>query len=163
MSHPGRRLSALIDGELGIAERDRVLAHLAGCQPCRQEAMALRALKRRMTGLGETTAGTDLVRRLLEMTPPAGRPQHGPAGGPWPVGGPRARVAWRRRAAIAVAASSVTVAGLAVAAFMAGGGNPQPAPTVTPAMDVFMLQHAITSGTAPGPAPSVRVSTATAP
>ncbi|HXF18933.1 MAG TPA: zf-HC2 domain-containing protein, partial [Streptosporangiaceae bacterium] len=53
MSHLGQRLSALIDGELGDAERDRVLAHLARCDACRQDAIALRALKQRMHSLGE--------------------------------------------------------------------------------------------------------------
>ena len=46
MSHLGERLSAFIDGELSHAQRDRVLAHLARCEPCRVEAAALRMLKR---------------------------------------------------------------------------------------------------------------------
>ena len=58
MSHLGERLSALIDGELSDAQRERVLAHLAGCEPCRGEAVALRALKRRMHALGDATAAT---------------------------------------------------------------------------------------------------------
>ena len=152
MSHPGQRLSALIDGELGEAERDRVLAHLAGCQPCRQEAIALRALKQRMTGLGDAAAGTDLMRRLLAMTPPPGRPS--PSGDA--PARPR-RPVLLRPVPVAATASSLVVAGLAVAAFLAGGGSPQPAPTVTPAVDVFMIQHVITPGTAPSrslPSPS---------
>ncbi|MBO0774765.1 MAG: zf-HC2 domain-containing protein, partial [Actinobacteria bacterium] len=139
----GQRLSALIDGELSMAERDRVLAHLARCEPCRQEAIALRALKRRMTALSETTAGTDLVARLLAMTPPAGRPSTGPL----------RRPAWRRRAAVAAAISSVAVAGVTAAAFLAGGGG-QPGPTVTPPIDVFLTQHAITPATAPSATPA---------
>ena len=150
MSHPGQRLSALIDGELGEAERDRVLAHLAGCQPCRQEAIALRALKQRMTALGDAAAGTGLVHRLLAMTPPPGLPR--------PAGEPSARPqrpVLLRPVPVAAAASSLVLAGLAAAAFLAGGGAVPPAPTVTPAVDVFMIQHVITPGTAPsGPAPS---------
>jgi anti-sigma factor RsiW len=42
MSHLGDRLSALIDGELDGAERDRAYAHLASCEPCRTEAAELR-------------------------------------------------------------------------------------------------------------------------
>ncbi|MGE5134786.1 MAG: zf-HC2 domain-containing protein [Gemmatimonadota bacterium] len=150
MSHPGQRLSALIDGELGEAERDRVLAHLAGCQPCREDAIALRALKQRMTALGDAAAGTDLMHRLLAMTPAPGLP--------WPAGDPPAqplRPVLLRPVPAAAAASSLVLAGLALAAFMAGGGSPPPAPTVTPAVDVFMIQHVITPGTAPsGPAPA---------
>jgi len=56
MSHLGQRLSALIDGELGHADRDRVLVHLARCEACRAEAVALRMLKRRMNALGGAAA-----------------------------------------------------------------------------------------------------------
>ncbi len=57
MTHLGRWLSAQVDGELDGIERDRVLNHLAGCDACREEAVALRVLKRRMVALGE--AGAD--------------------------------------------------------------------------------------------------------
>ena len=63
MSHLGQRLSALIDSELSDFERDRVLAHLAGCDECRDEAIALRALKQRIHALGETMADTALTGR----------------------------------------------------------------------------------------------------
>src|ERR1039458_3225257 len=67
MSHLGQRLSALIDSELSDFERDRVLAHLAGCDECRGEAIALRALKQRIHALGETMADTALTGRLMAM------------------------------------------------------------------------------------------------
>jgi anti-sigma factor RsiW len=67
MSHLGRRLSALIDGELGDAERDQAHAHLAGCDACRAEAAALRTLKRRVHGLGEAPADSALTRRLIAL------------------------------------------------------------------------------------------------
>jgi anti-sigma factor RsiW len=67
MSHLGGRLSALIDGELGDTERDQVHAHLVGCDECRAEAAALRTLKRRVHGLGETPADGDLTRRLIAL------------------------------------------------------------------------------------------------
>ena len=51
MSHLGDRLSALIDGELDGAERDRAYAHLASCEPCRTEAAELRALKKKLSTL----------------------------------------------------------------------------------------------------------------
>jgi RNA polymerase sigma-70 factor (ECF subfamily) len=56
--HLGERLSALIDGELSDTQRERVLAHLAGCEDCRREAVALRLLKRRMHALGDAAAVT---------------------------------------------------------------------------------------------------------
>ena len=75
MSHLGQRISALIDGELSDTERDRVLTHIAGCDECRQEAVALRALKHRMHSLGEAMVDAALTGRLMAMAmPPDGRP-----------------------------------------------------------------------------------------
>ncbi|MGI5416605.1 anti-sigma factor family protein [Actinomadura luteofluorescens] len=61
MSCLGERLTALVDGELGDEERERALAHLAGCAGCREEADQLRKLKGRLRGLSEppATDGTD--------------------------------------------------------------------------------------------------------
>jgi anti-sigma factor RsiW len=67
MTHLGRRLSALVDGELGDTERDQAHAHLVSCEECREEAAALRALKRRVRGLGEAPADSTLTRRLMEL------------------------------------------------------------------------------------------------
>lgn len=72
MSHLGHRLSALIDGELDGMERDRVLVHLAGCDSCRDDAVALRTLKRRMNALGEAAADSALTRRLMGLAQPSG-------------------------------------------------------------------------------------------
>jgi hypothetical protein len=82
MSHLGRRLSALIDGELGDAERDQVHAHLVSCDDCRAEAAALRALKRRVHGLTETPADGALTSRLIALSglPEAIAPQSRPHG-----------------------------------------------------------------------------------
>ncbi len=71
--HLGERLSALIDGELSDTQRERVLAHLAGCEDCRREAAALRLLKRRMHTLGDAAGGDALTWRLLALRPPAAR------------------------------------------------------------------------------------------
>src|SRR5258708_23096559 len=89
MSHLGQRLSALIDGELSDFERDRVLAHLVGCDACRGEAVALRALKRRGHAPGEAMADAALTGRLMAMSAPgerspSGSPVARPAGPPAP-------------------------------------------------------------------------------
>ena len=146
MSHLGHRLSALIDGELSHAQRERVLAHLARCQSCRREAAALRALKQRMHALGEATAGTALTDRLVAL----GARYPGQAG----LGLSRRR--WPVRS---IALAFLTVAGLGVptAAFLAGGGQQEPGPSITPAVDMFMTQHEISAGDAqvsPSPSPS---------
>lgn len=143
MSHLGQRISALIDGELSDSERDRVLAHIAGCDECRQEAVALRALKRRMHSLGEAMVDAALTGRLMAMAMP-------PDGRPW-----TARPPWRTRGTFPAARMltagllASTVAGLGAAAFFVGGEQQTPGPKVTPAVDTFLVQHAIVTGDLP--------------
>jgi anti-sigma factor RsiW len=85
VSHLGERLSALVDGELDHDERDRVLAHLAGCDECRAEAEAQRRLKQRLRSLGDAAPSPDLLTRLYTMgepggpIPPRARPMPGTA------------------------------------------------------------------------------------
>jgi predicted anti-sigma-YlaC factor YlaD len=147
VSHLGRRLSALIDGELSHAQRERVLGHLTRCESCRREAAALRALKHRMHALGEATANTALTDRLVALG--ARYPRQAGLG-----------LSRRRRPvrSIAVAALAVAGLGLPAAAFLAGGGQEAPGPSITPAVDLFMTQHEISAGDAevsPSPSPSV--------
>jgi anti-sigma factor RsiW len=151
VSHLGHRLSALIDGELDGMERDRVLVHLAKCEPCRSEAVALRTLKRRMNALGEAAADSALTRRLIGLGQPGTPASPGPA--PWPgaaapLGAGHARElrpAWY----VTFGAAAVVLVGVSTAAFLAGGGTDQPGPRVTPAVDTYMTQHDLTSGVSP--------------
>jgi anti-sigma factor RsiW len=143
MSHLGQRLSALIDNELSDFERDRVLAHLAGCDACRVEAVALRSLKRRIHALGETMADTALTGRLMAM---AGTGERGPWGGKanWRAGRrhPPARY-------FAAGIFTAVVVGLGTTAFMVGGDQQPAGPRVTPAVDMYMIQHSIVTGDVP--------------
>lgn len=85
MSHLGDRLTALIDGELGHDERDRVLAHLAACDQCRAEADEQRRLKQRLRSLSDEPPSPELLTRLYAMgepggpIPPRSRPMPGAA------------------------------------------------------------------------------------
>lgn len=159
MRHLGERLSALIDGELSDAQRERVLSHLARCEPCREEAAALRLIKRRMNALGDATAAGALNWRLIALAasggPSAGSSGHGRPG--WGRGAQRARMA---RPLLLAGGAAVAAAGLSLsaAAFLAGGNPPPRGPRVVPALDVFMVQHAITTGDVPvQQAPASRV------
>ena len=93
--HLGARLSALIDGELSPAERDRAHAHLVACAACRAEANTLRELKKTMRGLPDAPSGDALTGRLLAIGGPGG-PVPCAAGGPgtgaatWPSASRRA-------------------------------------------------------------------------
>src|ERR1700730_9960833 len=157
MSHLGQRLSALIDGELSDFERDRVLAHLVGCDACRREAVALRALKRRVHALGEAMADAALTGRLMAMSAPGERSPSG------------SRVTWRAghryppARYLAAGLFTVVVVGLGTAGFMIGGDQQPSGPKVTPAVNMFMIQHAGATGggrvtppatAAPAPAPA---------
>ena len=131
MSHLGDRLSALVDGELSAAERDRAHAHLASCEQCRAEAAELRALKRKLRGLTSgAPAEAAMTRRLIAMTGPGGPlPPRQPAAprAVRPARGPAriARAGYRRatrRRYLVLGAVSVVV-GLGAAAFTAGGGG----------------------------------------
>jgi anti-sigma factor RsiW len=142
VSHLGQRLSALIDGELSHAQRERVLAHLAKCEPCRCEAAALRVLKQRMHALGEATANTALTDRLVAL---------GAAPVPGSIGLSRKR--WPVRS-VAVAFLAMAGLGVPAAAFMAGGGQAEPGPGVRPAIEEFMTQHEFSTGGVPASAAS---------
>jgi anti-sigma factor RsiW len=162
MSHLGHRVSALIDGELDGAERDRVLVHLARCESCRKEAVALRTLKRRMNALGEAAADSALTRRLMGLAylnGPAGQggqPRWSQArNASAPAGGARElRPSWY----VAFGAAAAVLVGVGTAAFLAGGGGGQdrPEPTVTPAVDIYVLQHDLMTGVVPARAKGSR-------
>ena len=163
MSHLGRRLSALIDGELDHVERDRVLVHLARCEPCRAEAAALRMLKRRMNALGGAAADSTLTHRLMSLAMPGDLGTDGGSnwepGSPWPAGAAAGIAAREFRPGRLTLAGffALLLVSLGAAAFAAGGGGQQPGPQVTPAVDVYMFQHEITTGAMlarPSPVPS---------
>jgi anti-sigma factor RsiW len=155
MSHLGHRLSALIDGELDSVERDRVLVHLARCESCRGDAVALRTLKRRMKALGEAAADAALTRRLIGLAQPSGSAAQG-GQARWPQsaaagsfasaqGGREVRPSWY----VALGATAVVLVGVGTAAFLAGGSRDQPEPKVTPAVDTYVLQHDLMNGIVP--------------
>ena len=144
MRHLGARLSALIDGELSGAQRERVLSHLARCEPCREEAAALRVLKRRMHALGGAATGNAPNWRLIALAASGAQPGHGF----WPAHAGRGR---RARPLLVAGGAALAVAGLSLsaAAFLGGRSQPPGGPRVVPALGVFMVQHAITTGEVP--------------
>jgi anti-sigma factor RsiW len=177
MSHLGDLLSALVDGELSGAELDRANAHLAGCGACRVEARALRRLKHELRSFAELSEVNDtdeITGRLLAMSatsPGAQLPrqrQDGADGrddeysprrlraagrragtGPHPVAARYGRGARRRRRGRYVlwTTLSLVVVGIGTAFGMGGGGST--GPRVTPQLEVFDAQHAVSSGDVP--------------
>ena len=175
MSHLGRWLSAQVDGELDGIERDRVLNHLAGCEACRREANALRALKRRMTALGDSAADTAIAGRLIERAKlePELAPDL-PGAAQWRQSPPsvpdlrsrlsrprlsrsrlsRPRLSRPREAwpvwRIATGGASAGLVAVGLLAFMLGGGQgAHPIPKVSPAVDSYWTQHSFDTGQKP--------------
>lgn len=160
MNHLGRWLSALVDGELDPAERDHVLNHIAGCPPCLREANEMRALKRRLTALGESGGDAAIAGRLIELVrfeqdtlgPLAGHGVQCPdersfarVPGRRLVPGVLVRQGWTMAAGSAASALAV----IGVTAFVLGSTAQAPAPKVTPSVDSYVLQHAYDAGQAP--------------
>jgi anti-sigma factor RsiW len=151
MSHLGTQISALIDGELAGAELDRANAHLAGCAACQTEAAQLRQLKRDLSALGELDSADGVTRRLLAMTY-----QNGPVAARPLSRRPGRRARRRRGRYVMWSAMSIVVVGVGAAAFGMGGGSSSGGnePQITPQLEVFDMQHAITSGDVPFADPS---------
>jgi anti-sigma factor RsiW len=164
MSHLGDRLSALVDGELTGAELDRAHAHLAGCLECRAEAADLRTLKARLSGLvAGAPAEAAMTSRLIARTGPGGPlpPRHrllrrAPARRT-ALGGPRSAPRARRRYLLLGTVSLVAVLGT-VAFTAGGGGQAAPGPKITPQVQMYSVEHAITTGEVPITGPSARSS-----
>jgi anti-sigma factor RsiW len=155
VSHLGTQISALVDGELTGAELDRANAHLATCKQCRAEAAELRQLKRELGALAWACEDEALTRRLLAMAGP---------GGPVPSRRFRREQYWRARSAtkraggrpraVLWSALSLVIVGVGAAAFNMGGASAQPGPKITPQVEMFSIQHAVTSGDVPFPYPT---------
>ena len=137
-------------------------------QQCRTEAAELRALKQKlralMTGVPAEAA---MTRRLIAMTGPGGPmpprrrllrvvPGRRPTAGPVPKrprAGTRPPGLARRRRYLVLGTVSLVV-GLGAAAFTAGGGgDAAPGPRITPSVEMYSVEHAITTGEVPFPAP----------
>ncbi len=170
MSHLGDRLSALIDGELTGAELDRAYAHLARCPQCRAEAAELRALKAKLRGLvAGAPAEAAMTSRLIASTGPGGplpprqrllRLAPGPGTAPGGSRGPGRRAARVRRRYLLLGTVSL-LAVLGTAAFTAGGGGQAaPGPRITPQVQMYSVEHAITTGEVPITGPSAKSSSA---
>ena len=84
--HLGTRLGALVDGELAHDDRDRALAHLAGCAQCRTLVESERALKGMLTAMPMPEPSARLMASLFQI-PQNEVPPTPPEDGPPQVGG----------------------------------------------------------------------------
>jgi anti-sigma factor RsiW len=161
VSHLGDLLSALVDGELSGAELDRANAHVASCGACRVEANALRRLKHDLRALAEVSDSGEVTKRLLAMTSQADQARSVPASQPGHERGQRHRargmsphsggrlINRRRGRYVLWSTVSLVIVGIGTAAFGMGGSSGPTGPQITPQLEVFDVQHAITSGDVP--------------
>jgi anti-sigma factor RsiW len=165
----------LVDGELSGAELDRANAHVAACGACRVEANALRRLKHELRALAEVNDSNDITRRLLAMNSQDRQPdlmgpgvsvqarqlgrERGPrrrvrAAGERSMDDlystlPSGRFPGRRRGRYVLwSALTLVVVGVGTA-FGMGGSSGSTGPQITPQLEVYDAQHAITSGDVP--------------
>ena len=173
--HLGQRISALVDGELGQAARDRALSHIAHCATCHAVLEQERRVKDRIAAAAAPPASPELTARLRALAepgepmpprdrrmplaplvptlPPPGRRRTG-AGGPAPRRDSRrpgssgsARTARRARYAAVTAVSAFTL--MIGTAFMAGGAPAQPGTPVLPPAAELSVEHAATTSGLP--------------
>jgi anti-sigma factor RsiW len=143
-----------VDGELAGADLDRASAHLASCERCRGDAAALRALKSQLRDLGTFGGDDALTTRLLAM---AGAGQQD---GPDDDNLFSPRSPWRRYLMWGAVSSLAVVGGVGAAAFSMGGATASvPGPAVVPQVEMFNVEHAVTTGDVP-PLESARPSSA---
>jgi anti-sigma factor RsiW len=168
MSRPclGDALSALVDGALGDAERDRVHVHLAGCTACRAEVEQLRALKARLSAAGQQPAPPPrLCAALLGLAVPGVEPAARPGPlvrGPVRPGGrpaapaapthpagrrvDRARSRLRRTGTVG---TGLVALGVGAALLLGGPGGGAASTPVDPGSDAFVADFADTTGGVP--------------
>jgi len=180
VTHLGKRISALVDGQLGHDARDRALAHIAHCAACRAGLDEERAIKERLAAAGpapspELLAGLLALAERGEPLPPRERPMPlapivptlPPPGRRRRSGAPRTRsdpsrpgrVPTRRVRYVAAGALSVTALVLGTA-FAAGGPQAGGTPVVPPAAEL-KVEHAVTSSGLPLHDPGFAAVTAT--
>jgi anti-sigma factor RsiW len=80
--HLGSRLGALVDGELAHDDRDRALAHLAGCVQCRTLVDAERRLKGQLTAMAMPEPSARLMAALFQIPQAYGPDEQPPAAPP---------------------------------------------------------------------------------
>ena len=82
--HLGPRLASLVDGELSHDDRDRALAHIAGCAQCRSLVESERTLKGQLDSMAMPEPSARLMAALFQIPQTHGTrrdPEDPPSGG----------------------------------------------------------------------------------
>lgn len=163
MNHLGHRVSALVDGQLGHAERDRALAHVAHCPSCQAAVEAERTVKSRLSAAAGPAPSPGLLAALHGLAEPGGpvapRPRSMPLGPVVPTLPPPGRgpfgarrdsrgpaPARRVRRVRYAAAGALSVAGLVLGTAFAAGGGAGGTVVVPPSAELSVEHAATTNG-----------------
>lgn len=164
MSHLGSRISALVDGQLSVADTEKALAHVAVCPECSAELAASRAARRALASADEVAPNPDLTARLLSLAsstpsadpfaPPVRQSRdelasYGVASGGlgsrgWRGSGSLRGDVGHRRSSVRLAAGSMAGLGAVAAMLFVLGERPDVVPTVHPGVDLGLLGQATT-------------------
>ncbi|MGV8965914.1 MAG: anti-sigma factor family protein [Cellulomonas sp.] len=182
--HLGTWVSALVDGQLGPADAERALAHVAACPACAHQLAVARQARQALSVVHDVEPAPDLTARLLALgadpqlkTPGQGGQGNGGERRPvLPLGMSAYAVPARalsgdlmprRRTGFRVAVGSLTSIGVAAVGLFLLGDEPLVVPSAHPAEALSILGRAtgpgeITSGTlAPDLAAQISTSTST--
>jgi len=132
MSHLHQKLSALVDGELKGAARQRAIKHLRRCAACRHELDETLALKARLSGLPDFDPSPDLFVTL-----------GGVSSGPLASERVRPRTAVARR--LLIGAGSVSVVVLSIA-YVVGAPEEPTTTKVAPPVDTLQAEFGGAAG-----------------
>ena len=150
-------VAALVDAELTPTERDRALAHLAGCEPCRAEVARQRPVTARLAPGPVAELPVSFTARLLAIPAvPDTVPQRAgdvvrrsaaastrPLGSrPWSRRSDRPVPARRRSASRMALNSAGVVAAVMAVAVLAGGEAPG---QVRPPVGTYVVEHTATT------------------
>jgi anti-sigma factor RsiW len=154
-----QKLRELMTGAPAEAAMTRRLIAMTGPGgPLPPQRRLLRVVPGRPSGVGPAPSGpTPSGPALSGPAPSRSAPSRSAPSGPAPSAwaGRRSRSARRRRYLVLGTVSLVV--GLGAAAFTAGGGgDASPGPRITPPVEMYSVEHAITTGEVPFPGPTAQ-------
>ncbi|QTE28808.1 zf-HC2 domain-containing protein [Pengzhenrongella sicca] len=186
MHHLGSWVSALADGQLGAAEAERALAHVAACPTCADQLAAARQARRTLSVVADAEPAPDLTARLLALAgepapghPDAARRGQRPAGAArrvpvvplgssaysMPARALTGELGARRSPRVRLAAGSLAGLGVVAASLFLLGAQPVVVPDSEPAQALTTLGGASapggTSATAWAPELATRLAAST--
>ena len=154
-----QKLRELMTGAPAEAAMTRRLIAMTGPGgPLPPQRRLLRVVPGRQSGVGPALSGPALSGPAPSGPAPSGpAPSRSAPSGPAPSARPGRRSRPARRRRYLVLGTVSLVVGLGAAAFtVGGGGDASPGPRITPPVEMYSVEHAITTGEVPFPGPTAQ-------